>query len=95
MGTDVVSPSPLTLDALEHLGVELPLGVVGLTLEFFFIRIAMVMVSLLCSRNPKKGPRNTTKIIPYHKPHRRNSLKRRGCKMVASKRGWRQQQARL
>ena len=34
LGTDVVSSSPLILGVLEHLGVELPLGVVGLAAEF-------------------------------------------------------------
>ena len=33
VGTDVVAFSPMILGMLEHLGVELPLGVVGLGVE--------------------------------------------------------------
>jgi hypothetical protein len=33
VGADVVVSSPVVLDMLEYLGVELPLGVVGLGME--------------------------------------------------------------
>ena len=33
VGADVVASSPMILDVLEHLGLELPLSVVGLGTE--------------------------------------------------------------